>query len=366
MPEISAVTPPSKETQMTVDTETQYAEDSDDAAAKSAAVDWHVKLVSGDMSGADMAAFEDWLRASPLNAEAYAHLADLWDGMEPLADAAVVREGLRPQAEAQATRQGGLVAVLRGALGAAPTAAGITCALVVGVAATQYSAVDESLYRTAVGEREVIELADGSTVTLNTASAVDINYLPNERRITLTAGQANFKVATDARRPFIVHAGEGSVRALGTEFDVYKSSEGVRVTLIEGRVRVASLATLADAPAAAPRERAPSTVELAAGEQVEIAMVGGVVAAEPVDIERVTAWREGRVSFRNTPLAEAVAEMNRYSAAQITLADRALGDLRVSGVFRVSNSDHFVNALESVFGVEARRSADGGVVLDKS
>ena len=368
MPEISAVTPPSKEKQMTVDTETQYAEDSDDAAAKSAAVDWHVKLVSGDMSRADMAAFEDWLRASPLNAEAYAHLAELWDGMEPLADAAVVREGLRPQVEAQATRQGGLVAVLRGALGAVPTAAGITCALVVGVAATQYSAVDESLYRTAVGEREVIELADGSTVTLNTASAVDINYLPNERRITLTAGQANFKVATDARRPFIVHAGEGSVRALGTEFDVYKSSQGVRVTLIEGRVRVAALAGLEDAPAAAPREHAQarSTVDLTAGEQAEIGAVGGVVAAEPVDIERVTAWREGKVSFRNTPLAEAVAEMNRYSAAQITLADKALDDLRVSGVFRVSNSDHFVNALESVFGVEARRSADGGVVLDKS
>lgn len=367
MPEISAVTPPSKEKQMTVDTETQYAEDSDDAAAKSAAIDWHVKLMSGDMSRADMAAFEDWLRESPLNAEAYANLADLWDGMEPLADAAVVREGLRPQEGACAARQGGLVAILRGALGAAPTAAGMTCALVVGVAATQYSAVDESLYRTAVGEREVIELADGSTITLNTASTVDIDYLPDERRITLTSGQANFKVATDVRRPFIVHAGEGSVRALGTEFDVYKSSGGVRVTLIEGRVRVASLASPEDAPAIAPRERAPSTVDLAAGEQVEIAALGGgVAAAEPVDVERVTAWREGKVSFRNTPLADAVAEMNRYSAAQITLADRALDDLRVSGVFRVSNSDHFVNALESVFGVEARRSADGGVVLDKS
>lgn len=353
---------------MTVDTETQYTEDSDRAAADTAAVDWHVRMVSGAMTRADMAAFEDWLRASPLNAEAYAHLADLWDGMAPLADAAVVREGLRPQAAARAPRRGGLVAVLRGALGAAPTAAGMICALVVGVAATQYSAVDESLYRTAIGEREVIELADGSTVTLNTASAVDIDYLPDERRITLTAGQANFKVAADARRPFIVHAGEGSVRALGTEFDVYKSSEGVRVTLIEGRVRVASLVFPERVPAAAPRAKTltPSAVDLIAGEQAEIAAAGGVVAAaEPVDIERVTAWREGKVSFRNTPLAEAVAEMNRYSAAQITLADRALDDLRVSGVFRVSNSDHFVNALESLFDVEARRSVDGGVVLER-
>lgn len=367
MPEISAVTPPSKEKQMTVDTQTQYAGDGDFAAAEAAAVDWHVRMVSGEMSRADMAAFEDWLRASSLNAEAYAHLADIWDGMAPLADAAVVREGLRPQGETPPARQGGLVAVLWGALGAAPTAAGMACALVVGVAATQYSAVDESLYRTAVGEREVIELADGSTVTLNTASAVDIDYLPNERRITLKAGQANFKVATDARRPFIVHAGEGSVRALGTEFDVYKSSDSVRVTLIEGRVRVASLASAEDAPAAPTREheQVPFTVDLDAGEQAEIAAVGGVVAAaEPVDIERVTAWREGKVSFRNTPLAEAVAEMNRYSAAQITLADGALDDLRVSGVFRVSNSDHFVNALESLFDVEARRSVDGGVVLD--
>ena len=188
----------------------------------------------------------------------------------------------------------------------------------------------------------------------------------------LLDGQASFKVAKDAERPFIVFAGEGSIRALGTEFDVYKSPDGVRVTLIEGRVRVASVETSGDVSApplsdVADHGAPPLTqIDLSPGEQAAIASIGAVSAVEEVDVERIVAWREGKVSFRNTPLVEAIAEMNRYSEVQIRLAGGGeLDDLRVSGVFRVNNSDHFVNALESLFGIEAKREARGGVRLVK-
>lgn len=352
--------------------ENNFAESDAREAAEASAIEWHVKIMSGVMSRREMAAFERWLRQSPANAEAYAGLVDIWDGMEPLGDTAMVREGLRPQMESRAPQASGLAAfasLFQKMLRTAPTMAAALCAIVVGAVAVDYQVVDQNLYRTAIGEQELIELLDGSTIMLNTGSTVDVDYAGAQRVVTLLDGQASFKVATDATRPFIVYAGEGSVRALGTEFDVYKSSDGIKVTLIEGRVRVASVEAISDALAASAASDVPpvlTQVELSPGEQAAIAPVGIVPTAEPVDIGRVTAWREGKVSFRNTPLAEAVAEMNRYSPEPIILGDDALADLRVSGVFRVSNSDHFVNALESLFGIEALRDADGGVVLDKA
>lgn len=351
--------------------ENPYTDNSD--AADAAAVDWHVRISSGDMPPEEMADFERWLRRAPVNAEAYARLTAIWDGMAPLANSDLVRRGLGAQAKGPAVSRraalslAGLFAVLQGGMGAASTMAALSFAFVAGVAATQYDAVDESLYRTAIGERELVELPDGSTIVLNTASTVDVEYSPGERRVTLAEGQATFKVARDASRPFVVHAGGGFIRALGTEFDVYKSADGVKVTLIEGRVRVASAdASSALLDAGRDAALAPAQVDLTPGQQAEIADFGVVSASEPVDVEQITAWREGKVSFRNTPLAEAVAEMNRYSSAQIALGDEALAELRVSGVFRVSNSGHFVNALESLFDIEARRSLEGGVVLQRS
>lgn len=358
---------------MSAGEENGFAESGDPEAAEASAIEWHVKIMSGVMSRREMATFERWLRQEPANADAYARLVDIWDGMEPLGDTALVSEGLKPQVTARTMHGGGALgaasSLFRGVFSAVPTMAAALCAVVVGGVAVDYRAVDQNLYRTAIGERELIELADGSTIMLNTGSTVDVDYAGAQRLVTLLDGQASFKVAKDATRPFIVYAGEGSVRALGTEFDVYKSSEGVKVTLIEGRVRVASVEAISDALATPVASDVPpvlTQVELSPGEQAAIVPVGIVPAVEPVDIDRVTAWREGKVSFRNTPLAEAVAEMNRYSSEPITLGNDALANLRVSGVFRVSNSDHFVNALESLFEIEALRDADGSVVLDKS
>lgn len=358
---------------MTSIEENRFSDDNGDVeAAEAAAIEWHVKVMSGAMPRSEMATFETWLRSNPANAAAYARLVEIWDGMEPLGDTALVREGLKPLGDDGRrgygeALSGGVSAFFQRFSGALPTAAAALCVLVAGVVGVQYQAMDEDLYRTAIGEQELIELSDGSTIMLNTASTVDVDYAEGERRITLLEGQASFKVAKDADRPFIVYAGEGSVRALGTEFDVYKSSEGVRVTLIEGRVRVASIeapSSMLEAAAVGGASPMLTQIELSPGEQAAIAPVGIVPVEEPVDVERVTAWREGKVSFRNTPLAEAVAEMNRYSVAPITLGDGALADLRVSGVFRVSNSDHFVNALESLFDITAHRSA-AGVVLEE-
>ena len=354
---------------MSAGTQNALADSDEKSMAEVGAMDWHIRLMSGSASRREVAQFERWLGESPANAKAYARLVDIWDEMELLSDASVVREGLTVPAHEESSTQ---VAFMRSPLSAISAMAAAVCAVVVVTISVQYPYSDDDIYRTAVGQREVVELPDGSIIMLNTASAVDVDFADDGRRVTLLDGQASFKVAKDAERPFIVFAGEGSIRALGTEFDVYKSPDGVRVTLIEGRVRVASAEASGDlsaSPLSGVVDHGPpplTQVDLSPGEQAAIASIGAVSAVEEVDVERIVAWREGKVNFRNTPLVEAIAEMNRYSEVQIRLADGGeLDDLRVSGVFRVNNSDHFVNALESLFGIEAKREARGGVRLVK-
>lgn len=330
---------------------------------EAAAVDWHVKVASGRMSRADDARFSAWLRRRPENAEAYARIAAIWDGMEPLADSNIVQEGLLEARRLKARSATGLGGFLSGAWRAFGAPAAIAAVFMIVAAATmialQVRPFGDDVHRTAVGEQREIKLADGSTIMLNTATVIDVDYSADERRVTLLDGQASFDVARDPERAFVVDTGGALVRALGTQFDIYKSSDAVTVTLIEGKVEVAAATQGKEeepdkAAPAAPFARA----ELSPGEQVEIASRGALSPVARIDVGRVVAWREGKVSFRDTPLAEAVAEMNRYSATKITLADGDLAELRVSGVFRVGNSDHFVSALESLLDVKAKDGRD--------
>lgn len=350
------------------------AEGDSEQYAGMTAVDWHVRIMSGEMPTRDIAAFEGWLRQSPDNAQAYARLADLWDGMAPLADTDLVRAALQttPTEQPGVNRRRRAFALSLPRFSSAAVAVSALAIFIgsMAVITIQFPRGGE-VYRTAVGEQKLIELADGSTIMLNTASAVAVGFSENERLVTLVNGQANFKVAKDAARPFIVSTGEGTVRAIGTEFDIFKSSDRMTVTLIEGKVEVASALNLQLAPPANAADSAerPSIVartELVAGEQVAIVGAGDLSPVVEVDVGQVGAWREGKVSFRDTPLVEAIEEMNRYSDKKITLADPALADLRVSGVFRVQNSGHFVRAIEALFNLEAQAGPRGGVVLEQA
>ncbi len=335
------------------------------------AVEWHVKLLSGGASPADFKDFENWLRARPENATAYARLANLWDGMEPLRESEIVRETL--EAARRRRANGALQGVLKPFATAlrrllSPRGAAAISGLAI-AAVVAFNIVDPGLgaYRTALGERRTIELDDGSIIMLNTATAIRVSYGDDERRISLIDGQASFDVAKDASRPFIVNAGDGEVRALGTQFDVYKSDDAVTVTLIEGRVEIASTPARSRGLKPLTGTGVPSGVsfraELSPGEQAAIAPAGPISPIAAVDINRVVAWREGKVNFRDTPLAEAVAEMNRYSSTKITLAGKDLEAIRVSGVFRTGNSKNFANALESLFDIRVKQNTRNGIVL---
>nr|WP_246623831.1 FecR domain-containing protein [Sphingomonas colocasiae] len=214
-------------------------------------------------------------------------------------------------------------------------------------------------YVTKVGERREITLADGSRVALNTGSILEVDYSRERRDVRLLAGQALFHVARDKGRPFVVAAGNRLITATGTAFDVeVGKGGGVAVLLVEGHVRV---------DAARPRGLARvlpwlDREDLEPGERLTAAAGGGTVVA-PGDIERETAWNRGVLIFRDDRLADAVAEINRYSTTMLVIEDPKIGDLLVSGVFPAGREEDFVAALTAFYPVEAHRRSPGAIVL---
>lgn len=222
----------------------------------------------------------------------------------------------------------------------------------------------EVAYETAIGERLVATLDDGTVLTLNTASRAVVSYKDSQRDIRLERGQALFEVAKDASRPFVVTAAGRRVVALGTAFDVKLSSDTFEVTLIEGRVAVDDAgAPVVPAQASGARQPvSPSRAELSPGQQL-VVHASSPMLVRIADTRRVTSWRDGQVIFENDTLGAAVDEMNRYARRRVVLEDPAIAALRISGAFDTGQTGAFVEALTTYFPIEVRQQDDAHVVV---
>jgi len=197
-------------------------------------------------------------------------------------------------------------------------------------------------YTTEVGQQRTVTLSDGSTIELNSRSTVRVRFSKGERDVDLLEGQVLFHVAKDHTRPFIVASDGMLVRAVGTQFDVYRKTEGTVVTVLEGRVAVttASLNTVSSpsgssTPAVADLAEpttAPDTAFLSAGEQVTLTRA---VAPKPVraNVSAATAWTQHQLVLESKPLSEVAEEFNLYSARKLIVEDSSRHPLRLSGVF---------------------------------
>lgn len=206
--------------------------------------------------------------------------------------------------------------------------------------------------RTSVGEQVTWSLADGSTITLNTGSVLQVQTRLRSRRFALLQGEAAFHVA-HGWRPFEVQAGAVAVRDIGTAFGVRRLTDavdsGAQVTVYEGAVEVRS--SQSDAP---PRV-------LLAGQTIISGVGAGTPAVRKVDPAVAGAWREGRLVFDGTPLADAVAELQRYRSAPIVLADPRVGALRLSGEYDARGLESLIDALPQALPVAVQRRGDGSV-----
>lgn len=242
-----------------------------------------------------------------------------------------------------------------------------TLLLVVAVAAHYWLSRPANRYSTPVGGIASVPLKDGSRITLNTATEVQVALSGKERDIELARGEAFFDVAKDAKRPFVVNAGKKRVIAVGTQFSVLRDGNDVRVIVSEGTVRIEDRSQT-PAPPVLPLTAAASAdaVLLSAGSVAHAGADGVLVQQEPLtQIEAQLSWRSGFLMFRDQTLAAAAAEFNRYNERQIVIRDPIIAGLKIEGNFRATNVDAFIRLLESGFPIHATES-DGQIVLSSN
>lgn len=207
-------------------------------------------------------------------------------------------------------------------------------------------AVHTQHYATAAGEHRQLTLADGTELTLNTRTVAEVEWHLRTRQVRLVDGEALFDVAHSTWRPFLVRAGDTTVRVVGTVFNVRRDDPRVTVTVLRGRVHV---------------ENASGDAMLLSAQQVAESAGGMLTARATLDPAAAIAWKDGRLMFDRTPLAQALADINRYRTAPVTLTDPALGRLQISGVFDSARTDALLDLLPSILPVAIRREADDTV-----
>lgn len=314
------------------------------------AANWLVRRQDG-LDDREEAAFQQWLAASAAHATAYAQLAHTWDGLDALPDATIAR--LRPVPASKVAPSPRRLAWLMQLFQPMRLAgAAVICAVLAG--GWQYwlhQPVYSASFASARGEQLTVELPDGSTLRLDTATRADVTLYRQRREVRLPEGQALFTVAPDKARPFEVLAGPMRVTVLGTRFSVRHThsglyGDGANVQVEHGTVRVAGSGT---------------AVELAAGQAVRSDAAGKLAALAGATPEDALLWREGRAHFNNTPLRQALAEFERYGPTGIRLADPAVGELRLNGSFNLREVASFRRALPQV--LPLRLHGEGAVTI---
>ena len=312
------------------------------------AIEWQSYLYSGKDTEEGRAAFHQWLVAATENSEAFHKVEQWWQD----ADYAIVSD---PEMDAQTV---GFAEVPPKKthflmhkiwIAGASIAASLLIAFL-GWQAVFYNSVTEQNYATLVGEIRTVSLADGSEITLGGASALITRFSEKERNVELLEGQAYFDVSRDENRWFKVRAGTTEIQVLGTEFDVQKGRTDVRVAVTKGLVEVK---TISDEQAnTASRE----IRQLKKGDMI-YSSDNGILGEKVVfDVASVAAWRKGRLEYNKTPLSRVIEEVNRYRNQKIVLADDALGDIPISIVLPIGETDELLSGLEFINKLEVSRS----------
>src|SRR5271155_194288 len=379
------------------------------------ASEWFVDFRVGDIDAAARERFDEWLRRSPEHIRAYWEIAKIYVDLPSSSDAGKLDIG----ALIASARTDGNVVPFKAAAPSEPRAmveptpraarairahswrsrfaAAAACALATTLlTALWWHSERYPLYTTDVGERRSLTLPDGSTVDLNARSSIRIEFSTTERHVELLDGQALFQVAKDKQRPFTVGSGDATVRAVGTQFDVYRKSSGTTVTVLEGRVAVyanvreshdsgarnavapaegratppapsalgasqtdsrprtsnpyGAAPTLPTPPAGLTDTSGEAAVFLSAGEQVTVTPQA-IPEPQHADLTATTAWMQRRRTFDGAKLSDVVAEFNRYNRRPLVIEGKELSDFHVSGVYSSTDPSSLVRFLREQPGI---------------
>jgi transmembrane sensor len=321
--------------------------DPDASRLRQDVLEWFVRRHREDWRAPDEHDFQAWLDADPRHGVAYGQWEARWEALDAISPETVAgwRRGLADQkAAAMPTRR----SLLKPAMAFA--AAGMTVgAGYLGWRQLQAQPVFEQAFATRRGQQLEVPLPDGTRLRLDTATRMEVRLFRDRRELTLIDGQAIFLVRADAARPFDVLAGPLQVRVSGARFAVRHTpdiwgAEGARVSVEEGKVRVMRSGG------------GDHAVFLTAGQQVESDALGVLAAVSDVPGEGIAPWQSHRLSFVDTPLSHALAELERYGSTGLVVHDPAVAALRLTGTFDPRDARTLRRALSSALPVRLRHA----------
>ncbi|WDU60421.1 FecR family protein [Pseudomonas poae] len=308
-----------------------------DSRTRDEAAHWFVRLQDADVSSAEREQFDAWRTEQPEHQYEFDVLQGMWTATD-----LVPKARLQALCEAPAERPQRR-AVLRYAVAASVVAVALGLGLFSGLGQPKPYTAE---FSTRLGEHRQVALPDGSVMDLNSRSRVAVRYEKDRRGVELKQGEAMFSVEHDTRRPFVVAAGAGQVTVTGTRFDVRRDDDQTRVVVEAGTVKV--------------QGRSPDElVTLTAGRGTHVDSQGLVAAAYAVNAEELTAWRTGKLVFNNASLGEVAREVSRYREQPLRVSTPAVGNLRLTSVFKANDTDALLKALPHILPVALRTLPDG-------
>jgi len=347
-------------------------------AARAEAAAWITRLHGSNRTAEMEAGFRKWLSESAENRAEFNGLTDIWAAVGTLPVGGIPRlERWEHSAESLELQR------LRRHLQESPSrwrttlpwrARGVTVALLAAACVLVLAASwtlqnrSESSYGTDVGEQRLVQMADKSRIWLNSETRVRISIDSRRRRVELIRGEALFEVSPDASRPFVVVVSGHLVTALGTSFVVRYEPDHTAVTLVDGRVAIDSASPSSgsgtgleharreegvDAGGSAARRDAAvgSPWLLSPGERLTFEPAGDVKIDAP-SVDAVLAWRRGEIVLNDTPLQDALSEMNHYDKTTLVIEDPALASISVSGLYHTGDNAGFARALAKMYGLD--------------
>jgi transmembrane sensor len=301
------------------------------------AADWLLRFSEGDVSAAEHEQWQHWRGSSPERQQAWERaqvLLGKLGGLPPALAMSALDRPANPGRRAAVAKLAALLALLPGSFGAWK------------LLETQQWTAD---FRSAVGERRELQLADGSQITLNTDSAIDVRFDSQQRRVHLRQGEILVQTARDpGDRPFLVTTEAGWMQALGTRFTVREQAGSTRLVVLEGAVRVQ------------PAEASGAQQVINAGQRTTFS--ANQMAPPETANPAASAWTQGMLLADNLRLADFLVELARYRKGFVR-CDPAIADLRISGAFPISDSQRSLDMLQQTYPLVIRQHWQGYWVM---
>jgi len=324
---------------------------------------WLARL-DRELTEAEREELNEWLVVSPTHGQALIHMAESWDEFDVLSELADVfpleARDHQPRWQLSPRRVAGLaVAASIFVVGWLTVSVGLD--RITGVAEPVTVATGQT-YETAVGEQWPVRLPDGSVVTLNTDSLIEVLYTQTERTILLLRGEANFDVAANSARPFLVCAGDQVVRAVGTAFNVELSTSDVEITVTEGTV---TIGTMLQPGTRSPRVDPTHALTTLAGGEATVAQADDriVESVDPQELDSRLAWQRGRLEFQGETLEALLAEFGRYTTVEFEVADPALLSRTAGGALDIGDVEQLLIALRDSLQINSAWIGEDRILL---